>query len=207
MEIMTILNNKPKEKIYGLMGNINLTTNNTNISIVTSYKFGSTVKDYLNSPKDISSLKMVYLNETYLPKKIEELSESEIKKVNLAKTLITNPEIIVLNYFEKGLTNKEQKDYQRLFKKLSNDYHKTILIYTNDISFIWNLTKEIIYVDKNEVINTYSSDDVPSINIPPIKEFITLIRNKNINIDDYKETSDLLKAIYRIKESNNEIPN
>ena len=63
MEVANILENKSKNQIYGLMGNINLTTNNTNISIITDYKFKGTVKEYLNSEKDLSSLKMVLLEE------------------------------------------------------------------------------------------------------------------------------------------------
>ena len=43
MEVATILEGKEKECIYGLMGNINLTTNNNNFSIITDYKFNGTV--------------------------------------------------------------------------------------------------------------------------------------------------------------------
>lgn len=205
---MTIIENKPRETIYGLLGNLNLTTNNENVSIVSFHKFPATVESYLASPKASKALKMVFLDDTYLSKTIKDLSESEIKKINLAASLISNKEILALDYFDKGLTIKEQKDYQRLFKRLSEEYHKTIIIYTNDITFFLNIATAIIYVDNENVINTYSKNEtIPNINVPPIKEFINLMLSKNLNIENYKETSDLLKAIYRLKEQENEISN
>lgn len=203
MEIARILENKAPSKIYGLIGNINITTNNKNYSIVTEYKFKGTVKEYLNSDKDIDALKMVMLEEEYLGKKVIDLSDSEIKKINLAKALIENKANLVLEYFEKGLNYREKENYKRLLKKLSNDYKKTIVIFTNDIEFIWDIAEELILVDNNKVINTINKKDyfkiLDVIDKPEISRFIDLIRRKNIKIDDYKNPMDLLKAIYRIK--------
>ena len=49
MEVMRILEDRPTHQIYGLMGNINITTNNSNYSIVREFKFSKTVKEFLNS--------------------------------------------------------------------------------------------------------------------------------------------------------------
>ena len=38
------------------------------------------------------------------------------------------------------------------------------------------------------------------INKPEIVKFIELVRELGINIEDYQDSSDLLKAIYRLKE-------
>lgn len=204
MEIARILENKPKSKIYGLLGNISITTNNINYRIITPYKFKGTVKDYLNSKKDITSLKMVMLDESYLSKKSNELSEGEIKSIVLAKTFIENKDYIVLDYFEKGFSTKEKENYKRLFKKLANNYNKTIVIFTNDISFIWDIAEKVFVVDKNEVINSVNKSDyfklIEVVDKPAISRLIDLIRQKGIKVEDYKEVSDLLKAIYRIKE-------
>lgn len=205
MEVANIFETKEKGYIYGLMGNINLTTNNNNYSIITSYKYSGTAKEYLNSSKDSSSLKMVMLNDSYLNKTSSECSISELKKINLAKALIENKDYIVLNYFEKELNYQEKKYFERLWKRLVNDFHKTIIIFTNDLTSIWNIAKELIIVDKYKVINTISKDKyfdfIHEVNTPNIIRLIDLIKNKNISISYYKEESELLKAIYRIKES------
>lgn len=205
MEVANIFETKEKGYIYGLMGNINLTTNNNNYSIITSYKYSGTAKEYLNSSKDSSSLKMVMLNDSYLNKTSSECSISELKKINLAKALIENKDYIVLNYFEKELNYQEKKYFERLWKRLVNDFHKTIIIFTNDLTSIWNIAKELIIVDKYKVINTIPKDKyldfIDNLNKPEIIKFIELVREKGIEIESYKDPSDLLKAIYRLKEN------
>lgn len=205
MEIITILENKPKGNIYGLMGNINITTYNNNINIVKDYKFKGTVEEYLNSPKAKSSLKMVLLNDSVLKKSSNDCSIGELKRISLAKALIENKDYLVLNYFEKELSNEEKTYFKRLWKKLSKEYNKTIVIFTNDIKMIWDIAEELIIVDKYKVINTISKENydqfINSLDKPEIYEFIDLIREKGIAIDNYRDPKELLKAIYRIKEN------
>ena len=213
MEVANIIGKTEPNKIYGLMGNINLTTNNSNIGIVRGGIFSNTTKDFLNSSKSLNALKLVMLDDSILNKKGTELSNGEIKAVSLAKELIANKEIIVLDYFEKELNNREKENYKRLLKKLSQDFNKTIIIYTNDLTFLWDICEEIMHVDKDSVINTYQKNDyfklVKLVDKPIISNFIEKIRAKGIKIEDYKDIKDLLKAIYRIKEKeyNNEISN
>lgn len=202
MELAKIFNTKNKGQIYGVLGNTNFTTNNNNYTIVVEYKFKDTVKDYLNSSKSLNALKMVMLDETYIDKTINDLSPMEIKMISLAKALIENKNYIFLDYFEKGLNQKEKENFKRLFKKITQDYNKTVIIYTNDLTFLWDICTEIIKIDPEENITTYKKEDffnIPTENTPPIKDFINKIREKNINIEDYKNILDLLKAIYRIK--------
>ena len=213
MEVANIIEKTEPNKIYGLMGNINLTTNNSNIGIVKGGMFSNTTKEFLNSSKSLNALKLVMLDESILNKKGTELSNGEIKAVSLAKELIANREIIVLDYFEKELKSREKENYKRLLKKLSQDFNKTIIIYTNDLTFLWDICEEIIYVDKDSVINTYQKNDyfklVKLVDKPIISNFIEKIRAKGIKIEDYKDIKDLLKGVYRIKEKeyNNEISN
>lgn len=204
MEVAHIFDEKEKGKIYGLMGNINLTTNNMNYNIVTDYKFKGKVKEYLNSEKALSSLKMVMLKEEILNKTFSELSIGDLKKISFAKALIENKDYIVLNYFDKELNDQERKNIKRLLKRLADDYHKTIIIFTNDIPFFWDIAECLIIVDKYNIINTISKKDyfkfMDDINKPEIVKFVELVRELGINIEDYQDSSDLLKAIYRLKE-------
>jgi len=203
MEVARIFENKEQGKIYGLTGNTKITSNNINYSLVTEFKFPGKVKNFLKHQKALNSLKMVMLDDSFLEKTVEELSEAEIKKVILAATLIENKDYIVLEYFEKGLTFKEKENYKRLFKKISDEYHKTIIIYTNDITFLWDIAHEIIYIDETENINTITKKEYFKlsriVDKPEIIKFIDLMHDKGIQVEDYKDVLDLLKAIYRIK--------
>ena len=204
MEVAKILENKPKGYIYGLMGNINLTTNNTNYSIITDYKFNGTVSEYLNSPKAKSSLKMVLLDESYINKKANDLSIGELKKVSLAKALIDAKDYLVLDYFDKNFNHKEIDYFIRLMKRMTSDYQKTVILFTNDITVLWNNIKELLIVDEYFVINTIPKEKyfefIDKLNEPEIVRFIKLMKELGLYIENYKNTQDLLKAIYRLKE-------
>ena len=204
MEVAKILENKPKGYIYGLMGNINLTTNNTNYSIITDYKFNGTVSEYLNSPKAQSSLKMVLLDESYINKKANDLSIGELKKVSLAKALIDAKDYLVLDYFDKNFNHKEIDYFIRLMKRMTSDYQKTVILFTNDITVLWNNIKELLIVDEYFVINTIPKEKyfefIDKLNEPEIVRFIKLMKELGLYIENYKNTQDLLKAIYRLKE-------
>lgn len=203
MELANIFNNLEPNKIYGLMGNISLKSNHNNYGIIKYSKCNKTVKDFLNNKKDLKALQMVMLDETYLPKKLTNLSEIELKKINFAYNLLTNKTYLAFDYFEKGLNNKEKDNYKRLFKKLSTEYNKTIILYTNDLTFLWDICDYIVYIDNKEILiyNKKNYQNLLSkVDIPEISKFINLIHKKNIPIEDYKNVLDLLKAIYRLKE-------
>lgn len=204
MEVAKILENKPKGYIYGLMGNINLTTNNNNYSIITDYKFNGTVEEYLNSPKAASSLKMVLLDENVTPKNARDLSIGELKKVSLAKALIDGKDYLVLDYFDKSFNHKEIDYFIRLIKRMTSDYHKTVILFTNDITILWNNIEELLIVDEYFVINTIPKEKyfefIDKLNEPEIVRFTKLMKELGLNIENYKDTQDLLKAIYRLKE-------
>ena len=204
MEVAKILENKPKGYIYGLMGNINLTTNNNNYSIITDYKFNGTVEEYLNSPKAASSLKMVLLDENVMKKNARDLSIGELKKVSLAKALIDGKDYLVLDYFDKSFNHKEIDYFIRLIKRMTSDYQKTVILFTNDITILWNNIEELLIVDEYFVINTIPKEKyfefIDKLNEPEIVRFIKLMKELGLNIENYKDTQDLLKAIYRLKE-------
>ena len=204
MEVAKILENKPKGYIYGLMGNINLTTNNNNYSIITDYKFNGTVEEYLNSPKAASSLKMVLLDENVMKKNALDLSIGELKKVSLAKALIDGKDYLVLDYFDKSFNHKEIDYFIRLIKRMTNDYQKTVILFTNDITILWNNIEELLIVDEYFVINTIPKEKyfefIDKLNEPEIVRFIKLMKELGLYIENYKDTQDLLKAIYRLKE-------
>ena len=202
MEIANLMENKPTSSIYGVYGNINIKTYHANYSIVKCFRFPKTTSDYINSPKALKALQMVLLDESYLNKISKYLSLNEIKKINLAQALCSNKEYLVLDYFDKELNYQEKSYFKRLFKKITTEYHKTIIIVTNDLNFIWDIAKEIMVITENEV-KTFTKNDFDILNYipkPEIIKFIDLVKAKDIDISYYKETSDLLKAIYRLKE-------
>ena len=89
------------------------------------------IKKYSDSKKIYEALKMVNLSEDYLLKKSNDLSNTEYNKLRLASDLINDEELIILDYFDKGLCYKEKEYFKRLFRKLSKNYGISFYIKTN----------------------------------------------------------------------------
>ena len=164
------------------------------------------VNEYLmsvtNEDKVSSSLKMVmFENDKY--SKIRNLSPVDKKKVQLAYALCKKEKYIFLEYFEKGLTTKEKDYFKKLFQKLK-EYHITIIIHTNDINFFIGAVDKICLVKDNNVVtilsknNWYNKEIYDYVSEPVIVEFINYCKRKGINIDNYMDNKEVIKAIFRL---------
>ena len=109
------------------------------------------MKNYEYRPKNVSkhsvdSLKMVGLSADYLDLNPEDLSTTEQNKVLLACVLSYNPQILILDYFLKGMSYKDKEYFKKIFLKLKNKFDKTIIVLDNDISNTFD------FVEKNYII-------------------------------------------------------
>ncbi len=157
----------------------------------------------IKKDKVIEALKMVNLNEDYILKKSNDLSNVEYNKLLLAKDLIMDSKVIFLDYFEKGMCYKEREYFKKLLKKLSKDYKFTFLINTNDFSFCLNLVDEYHIFKNGEVVHIISKKDIYKekvykyFNNHQLIDFVCKSRNLNHLHEDYYDINEILKAIYR----------
>ena len=174
--------------IIGLIGNFNLKDDYNNMKI----------KDILGEKSD-KALKIVNLtiDENTL---FNDLATDDKNKVILAKKL--NDEVIILNDFTKGFNHRERLFYKNLLKKIST-YNRKIILISNDIDFFIKLVDHIYVIENNNIIyeteNIFEDKLYEYVDKPKIIEFVSLAKDKGINIDYYEEFNDLLKAIYRLK--------
>ena len=174
--------------IIGLIGNFNLKDDYNNMKI----------KDILSEKSD-KALKIVNLtiDENTL---FDNLATDDKNKVILAKKL--NDEVIILNDFTKGFNHRERLFYKNLLKKIST-YNRKIILISNDIDFFIKLVDHIYVIENDNVIyeteNIFEDKLYEYVDKPKIIEFVSLAKDKGINIDYYDEFNDLLKAIYRLK--------
>ena len=174
--------------IIGLIGNFNLKDDYNNMKI----------KDILSEKSD-KALKIVNLtiDENTL---FDNLATDDKNKVILAKKL--NDEVIILNDFTKGFNHRERLFYKNLLKKIST-YNRKIILISNDIDFFIKLVDHIYVIENNNIVyeteNIFEDKLYEYVDKPKIIEFVSLAKDKGINIDYYDEFNDLLKAIYRLK--------
>ena len=78
--------------------------------------------------KEHDSLKIVGLDTNMLDRNITTLSKSEQKKVQIAMSLLSNPDILIFDDLFQYLDNKSRKKIIMVLTKLKEQYHKLIII-------------------------------------------------------------------------------
>ena len=184
MEIKTYLNE------YGIIG------------VVSNYKNSlqpfNTIQD-LNIKNLESALKMVGLDNTIIAKKYSDITINELWKIDLATKL--NNEIIIVGNLSTSLNNKDINYMKKLFRKLSQEYHKKIVIIDDDINIFFEIVKKILVVKNHKVI--YETEDFfdkqlyRHCKMPKIVEFINYINRDKKILQNNVEIYELIKDIYR----------
>lgn len=153
------------------------------------------------------SLKMVGLDNSYLDRNPFDLSSGEKCLLALGVVLSLNPKLLIIDDPTLYLDNKNMEYLIKLIKKLKNNYHKTIIIFTSDIEFAIRLTDNYVILKNGKICSSGNSKDLlnniprlksSGIEIPRIIEFINAVnKKKNINLDMTFDIKELMKDIYR----------
>ena len=203
MEIMEYLK-KFSGEIVAIVGSVELSDfaeykilPSQNIARVEDYFLKFSTKEKL-----LKALQVVELNDAICNKDFKNLNIGDINKLAIVESLLTKESLFIFENINKGLNHRECENIKRVLKKL-NEHQKTIVVVTNDVDFLFNLTKHVLVVDKNNVvkpfnpINWFDSDVYNYISKPPIIDFIEYCRSRKIKIENALETKELLKSIYR----------
>ena len=157
-----------------------------------------------NVSKHISdSLKMVGLDDSYLDRNPNNLSNIEQKKVLLASVLSYNPEVIILDSFFDGMNYRDREYFKKFFLKLKSKFSKTIIVLENNVSYLFNLVDKVYVINKGDIVLKgnkdifYNNKLYNYTNVPPIVEFTKYVQSQNHNILEYTDIKELIKEIYR----------
>ena len=71
--------------------------------------------------------------------------------LGIALALILNPKVIILDEPTVYLDSKNKKNLIKLLKKLKREYQKTIIVISNDINFIYEISDNIVLINNGEV--------------------------------------------------------
>ena len=163
------------------------------------------IKDYSKKIRD--SLKIVGLDESYLERTLQTLSQSEKKILQYALSLISNPELIIVEEPFKFLDNKNEKKIFMLLQRLKEQFNINIILLSTDQNALHKYTDNMIFIKNNQVIlegpttEVYQRVDFLKKNkflIPEIIEFTYLAKKKkSVKIDYHKDIRDIIKDIYK----------
>ena len=151
----------------------------------------------------IDSLKLAGLNESYLDRNPNELSFVEQKKVKFACIMSYNPEVLILNDFEKGLSYKERDYFRKLFIKLKTKYNKTIVLLSRKVVFLFDFVDKVYVINKGKVVLEggqeifYDNKLYKYVDVPKIVEFTNFLHSEKHDINKYTDFKELIKELYR----------
>ncbi len=66
-----------------------------------------------------------------------------LKKIEIARTLMTNPQLIILDEPAAGLNDSETKDLAKLIHRIRDEYHCTILLVEHDMGLVMSICDRI----------------------------------------------------------------
>lgn len=102
--------------------------------------------------KAIEALQMVGLDESLWEKSPFRLSGGQMKKASIAGILALEPDIIVLDEPMRGLDPKSASEVMELFKRMHDEYHKTIVIITHNMDVIAKYIDRVIVLDDGKIV-------------------------------------------------------
>ena len=147
------------------------------------------------------------LEETILKRNIQTLSSSEKKLLQIALSLLSNPDLIIFEEPFKCLDKYNEKKILMVIQRLKEQFKKTIIIASDDSNILYKYTNNMLFI-KNDQINLEGKTnevflDVEYLkknkfDIPAIVEFTYLAKKKKeVKIDYHKDVRDIIKDIYK----------
>ena len=131
--------------------------------------------------------------------KLGHLSKTDFKFILLAKVLLLNENNIVFDYFDVGLTSKEQKRLIKIIKMLKKD-GKTVVIISNNLVFMSSVIDHVVIINNGSIFYEGNLDDLIKLRDVPdteIIKFIKLANKSGANLNYTLDSKELRKDIYR----------
>ncbi|WP_113671668.1 ABC transporter ATP-binding protein [Vallitalea guaymasensis] len=127
-----------------------------------------------NKVKEI--LELVDLNKEDGEKFPHAFSTGQQKRINLARAIICNPKIVILDELTSGLDPEIKNNIIDLIKRLQEDYNITFIVITHDISVAMSLTSHIIILKEGIVVeDVIHSNDISNLKTSYAHELIEAV--------------------------------
>ena len=117
--------------------------------------------------KAITILNRLNLNE-YMYSYPQGLPYGILKRVELARALMTNPEIIILDEPAAGLNEAETKELAQLIKELNVEFNLTIFLVEHDMSLVMDISDRICVISFGKKLALGTPEEIQ--NDPVVQE-------------------------------------
>lgn len=83
-----------------------------------------------------------------------------LKRIELARTLMSNPKLIILDEPAAGLNDKETAELSELIIKIKNDYHATIFLVEHDMGLVMNICNRICAISFGKLLAIGTPEEI-----------------------------------------------
>ncbi|TDO97932.1 ABC transporter ATP-binding protein [Marinomonas balearica] len=91
-----------------------------------------------------------------------ELSYGQQRRLEIARAMCTNPEIVCLDEPAAGLNPSETEALTKMIRILRDEHNTTVLLIEHDMGMVMNISDYIVVLDHGEVIAKGGPDDIKS---------------------------------------------
>ncbi len=113
--------------------------------------------DRTDDAKIMQSLDLMGISDLHR-KPVSDLSGGQQQRVFLARALVSNPELLILDEPGTALDPQSREDFFEFIKKLNRDKGITIILITHDTAQIGQYANKLLYMDKKVVFYGSFSD-------------------------------------------------
>jgi peptide/nickel transport system ATP-binding protein len=118
----------------------------------------------------------VGLTEQVLDRKESELSGGECLRINIARALLMQPEVLICDESTSSLDETTREGIINLFLSLINDQQMSLILISHDDTFIRLLASEIIVMDAGSVIEKGTIEAITTRPVHPVTKKIVEAR-------------------------------
>lgn len=165
------------------------------------------VLDYLKSKvkasdtKIMQALQLVKLKSSLHTVFLNQLTHSELKKMQLALVLLLSSKVIICEYFFEDLIYSEKEYFKRFFRNLMYKKGISIILIENDMNFVCETVSKFYLFTKNgkyKLIENFYDDEIYQyVEMPYTVELVKFFESNGHMIDHDVTFNETLKAIYR----------
>jgi len=139
------------------------------VALQSAPMISGTVYDNLNLPLELQGKKLaeqdaltllqdVGLEEALLSRNVKDLSGGQRQKVSIARTLVNNPEVLLLDEITSSLDRTSLKEIEELIVKINRKYGTTIIWITHNLQQAMEIGDYTWVMMAGEVIETGESE-------------------------------------------------
>ena len=88
------------------------------------------------------------------------LAYGQQRRLEIARCMVTEPKLLLLDEPAAGLNPKETKDLDNLIVSLKEDYHVSVLLIEHDMNLVMGISDQIYVISQGQPLASGTPDEI-----------------------------------------------